>query len=173
MNVQLKLNVPTTLQIEYNKALSHLKKNKRYLVLQVSSKYFRVLNETGMPSLFLYVLFDIVDKSINNDWVIETGGYDERYPDSFNTNIYLYPRALDCSSFSFEKLFDYDSKTVNVFLDYITKQNIILAADLAYAPKFRKEYYKTLLEKIDDFPPRSHVVRGNAYFNSKHSNIFP
>ncbi|CAA6827996.1 MAG: Unknown protein [uncultured Sulfurovum sp.] len=153
MIVQLKQSVPDTLQKEYTKQLLHLKKNKQYVVLGVSLDKFRVVNEGGNPTLFLRVLFDIVDDCIDNDWVIKTGKYNEKYPDEFDTGIYMSPKEFKTPGFYFQYLFDYDPKTVNIFLEYITKHNIISVADLAYAPKFRKEYYKILLKKIDDYCP--------------------
>ena len=124
-----------------------IQKNKIYTVLDYGANSFRLINEQGDFGHFSVLFFDIIDNSINKNWVISFSQYNENRPEETEVLTCIKPKELE--NFSYEDLYNEKPKSVNTFLKYISKYNIQMVANLAYAPKHRKEYYDNILEKID------------------------
>ncbi|MDQ7084566.1 MAG: hypothetical protein Q9M36_06395 [Sulfurovum sp.] len=104
-----------------------------------------------MPSLFSCEFFYIIDSNIEKNWlfIIDDIEYNKEISSDALYFISMTPKEMQYPHFSYEKIFDYEQKNVDIFLEYITNHDLKLVANLAYAPNFRKEYYKELLNKID------------------------
>ena len=124
-----------------------IQKNKIYTVLDYGANSFRLINEQGDFADFSVLFFDIIDNSINENWVISFSQYNENRPEE--TEVLTYMKPIELENFSYEDLYNEKSESVNTFLRYISKYNIQMVANLAYAPKHHKEYYDNFLEKID------------------------
>jgi len=125
----------------------YIKKNKIYTVLDYGANSFRLINEQGDFGDFSVLFFDIIDNSINKNWVISFSQYNENRPEE--TEVLTYIKPIELENFSYEDLYNEKPESVNTFLKYISKYNIQMVANLAYAPSHRKEYYDELLEEID------------------------
>jgi len=147
MKVKLKKEIPTYFQKEYNDSCWSLDKDKVYTVLGISHNDFRLIAGTGNPVLFLGIFFDIVDNTIENDWTILV--FDHTKYDSKDDTLSIYLKPKEFQGYFFEDLFDYKREAIDIFLLYVTKHNIQVVANLAYAPNHRKEYYNNLLDRIE------------------------
>lgn len=148
MTVKLKKDIPLYYQEKYDTKNLSLDKNKIYIVLDMSMQYYRVISEDGEPVLFPNILFDIIDNSINENWVVDNyARLDEKNHSFSQSAIYLTPKELD--RYFYIRFFDKEKESINTFLSYITKYNIQVAIRFEYCPDYCKEYYKKLLNKIN------------------------
>jgi len=105
-----------------------------------------------MPSLFSCEFFNIVDNNIEKNWLftIDDIEYNKEISSDALLFISMTPKEMQYPYFSYEKIFDYEKKSVAILLDYTMKYNIKMVANLDYAPIYRKKYYDKLLEEINE-----------------------
>lgn len=126
---------------EYNRCCWNIDSNEIYTVISIEDDDFRLVDDSGEPHLFLRLCFDVTDNSIDKDW--EISFYDKTQSLSFFA-------SKEFNKYFFEGFFDRKPENIKMFLSYATKHNIPLVANLAYAPKFKRDYYKKLLKEIEN-----------------------
>lgn len=144
MTVKLKENPPLERCKHAN--TFGLDKNAQYKVLSTEYDYFRLLNEGGEPILYPIVFFDVIENSIDDDWVVEIID-----PEEDDERMWVNMEPKELLNFSYEDYFDYNMDSMNFFLKFLEKRNMVLVANLAYCPAWCfQKYYDELLEKIDN-----------------------
>jgi hypothetical protein len=89
-----------------------LTSNNVYRVIACSGDYYRIMRDDGEPYLYPMSMFDIVDESWPDDWVVELGSSGERYID---------PKGMDVPGFR-EDYFDGDTRAIAMVKEWIVKQ---------------------------------------------------
>lgn len=84
---------------------SDLSAEQHYFVLGIEADDYRILNDAGKPYLYEAHLFDVVENTEPEDWIIEFGEDGERY---------AYPTPLNQPGF-FEDFFDQKPEQVSIF----------------------------------------------------------
>ena len=91
--------------------INFISNNKKYKVISIEYDYYRIFNDLGEPSLYPAYFFDILDNSIESNWVIDKDKKDI---------VFFGPKELSGKYF-FEDFFDGDKTTNSILLEYITK----------------------------------------------------
>ena len=83
-----------------------------YLVIGIESDDYRLLGDQGRPYLYPADLFEIIDPSEPEDWIVEQGEDSERY---------AYPAELASAGF-FEDFFDARQDAVATFWRIVNRR---------------------------------------------------
>ena len=83
-----------------------------YVVIGIEADDLRLLNDRGRPFLYPVELFEVVDASEPNDWIIEFGQDGEQYS---------YPPSLNRAGF-FEDFFDNEREAVATFWQVVNQR---------------------------------------------------
>jgi len=116
MKVRKKNNV----KLKKNDEINFISNNKVYRVISIEYDCYRVFDDTGEPALVPNYIFDIVDNSLECDWVIIMDNQDIEY---------LGPKELS-SNYFFEDFFDGDKSAIKIMLDYIDKKKLKVYCNL-------------------------------------------
>ena len=142
MIVKLKENPPLERYKYAN--ISGLDTNAQYRVIDVGHDFYRLINENGDPAAYPIVFFDIIDNSIDDDWVVVIDDFED------DECVWVNMEPKELLNFSYEDYFDYNMDSMNFFLRFLEKRNMVLVSNLAYCPiQGLKKHYTELLEKID------------------------
>jgi hypothetical protein len=88
---------------------------KEYVVIGISGKYYRVVNDGGEPTVFSRREFDVVDRTIPSDWVWER----------FEGEDFANPPGLHEPGF-YEDFFDHKAYAVERVQEYLRANGILL-----------------------------------------------
>jgi len=144
MTIKLKKIIPFHKYKSDN--ISSLDKSKTYRVIGIESPYYVLISERGTLILSPMLFFDIIDDTMDKDWVIYK--VEECGDNPYDIQIRIESKKL--KNFNYDKFYNYDIKSVEFYINYLNSKNIIMSSNLMYCPiKSRKEYYKKLLEKIN------------------------
>ena len=102
---------------------------KEYVVVGVSSNYFRVVNDYDEPTLFKCTCFDIIDGAISeDDWVCHLGEEGE---------VYANPPGLHLPGF-YEDYFDDKEYAIKRFQEYLDKIGVSIQAKPCHTPPWER-----------------------------------
>ena len=123
----------------------HLDKCKVYTVIGIESPYYVLISENGTLSLHPMLFFDIVDNTMDEDWIVNVT---DSGNDPYDIQICIESKEL--KNFNYDDFYNYGRESCDFFIHYLKRKNIVFVSNLAYCPiRPRKKYYKELLEKIE------------------------
>ena len=111
-------------KLKKNDEINFISNNKVYRVISIEYDCYRVFNDIGEPALVPNYIFDIVDNSLECDWVIIMDNQDIQH---------LGPKEFS-SNYFFEDFFDGDKSAIKIMLDYIDKKKLKIYCDLSSFP---------------------------------------
>ncbi len=92
-----------------------LEPKKVYEVIGLSSKYFRVIDESGEPIFYPKYLFDIIDSTIPDWWIKEDFKEDDYY--------FINPPELSRREF-YEDYFDHKPEAIEIFEKFLVSYGL-------------------------------------------------
>jgi len=90
---------------------SQLTRGKNYVVIGLDDTYFRIVNDSGEPTLYPRRAFTVTDDTVPHDWIWQ------HFDDG---EFYAAPPELSSVGF-YERYFDHDEEAVTIFNHYIKK----------------------------------------------------
>ena len=143
MIVKLKENPPFKKYTDDN--VVYFDKNKEYKVISIASPDYILIDELGELISSPMLFFDIIDNSMDEDWVTSVEDYGDGEYD-----IKVLVESKELSDFLYCKFFENPLYKKDFFIQFLNKRGIVLKSNLAYCPlRGLKKYYTELLEKID------------------------
>ena len=126
MKIKKKKNIKLTAFDTVN----HLSEDMVYDVLSIEDNYYRLFDNLGEPVLFPAYAFDIIDNTIDLDWILIRDN---------DKNIEYYGPSELSDRYFFEDYFNGDKIYLEKLLTYILNKNMRIACNIESLKNYNEE----------------------------------